>query len=85
MQTAAKAENIDLTIFSASTKGADELLDKQNVSVLLLGPQVRFLHSHFEGKLAKKDIPFDVVKSQDYGMMDGVSVLHQALDFMNNK
>ena len=52
------------------------------VDVLLLGPQVRFMKSQFETKLADKGIPVDVIDMKDYGMMNGEAVLGTALSLM---
>lgn len=45
-------------------------------------PQVRFMKSQFETKLADKGIPVDVIDMKDYGMMNGEAVLGTALSLM---
>ena len=52
------------------------------MDVLLLGPQVRFMKSQFEQKLAPKGIPLEVINMADYGMMNGEKVLAQAESLM---
>ncbi|WP_313468309.1 PTS sugar transporter subunit IIB [Carnobacterium sp.] len=72
MEKAAEARGLDADIFAVSAAEADQNLSSKNVDVLLLGPQVRFMKSQFEKKLADKNM-------QDYGMMNGENVLNQAL------
>ncbi|MGX7393391.1 PTS sugar transporter subunit IIB [Carnobacterium mobile] len=79
MEKAAEARGLDADIFAVSAAEADQNLSSKNVDVLLLGPQVRFMKSQFEKKLADKNIPLEVINMQDYGMMNGENVLNQAL------
>lgn len=79
MQKAAEAQGIDTDIFAVSASEADENLEKKNVDVMLLGPQVRFMKGQFEEKLAPKGIPLEVINMADYGMMNGENVLKEAL------
>ena len=83
MQKAAEGRNLETDIFAVSASDADNNLANKNVDVLLLGPQVRFMKSQFEQKLAPKGIPLDVINMQDYGMMNGEKVLDQALSLIN--
>ena len=70
MEKAAEAQGLESDIFAVP------------VDVLLLGPQVRFMKSQFETKLADKGIPVDVIDMKDYGMMNGEAVLGTALSLM---
>lgn len=78
MQAAAANKGLDVDIFAVSASEADANLESKNVAVLLLGPQVRFMKSQFEEKLAPKGIPLDVINMSDYGMMNGEKVLATA-------
>ncbi|MDO4912616.1 MAG: PTS sugar transporter subunit IIB [Lactobacillus sp.] len=80
MEDAAKADGIEAKIFACPASEADEKIAQENVSVVLLGPQVSYLLSSFKEKLADKNIPVEVINMQAYGMMDGEKVLHQGLD-----
>ena len=82
MEAAAKEENFDAEIFAVSSTEANNTLAEKNIDVLLLGPQVRFMKSQFETKLADKGIPVDVIDMKDYGMMNGEAVLGTALSLM---
>lgn len=79
MQKAAEARGLDAYIFAVAASDADNNLEAKNVDVLLLGPQVRFMKSQFEQKLAPKGIPMDIINMADYGLMNGEKVLDQAL------
>ena len=46
--------------------------------VLLLGPQVGFMKAEVQKKAQAVDVPMDVIKMQDYGMMRGDKVLEAA-------
>lgn len=82
MQKAAEAQGLDAEIFAVSASEADDNVEKKNVDVMLLGPQVRFMKTQFEEKLAPKGIPLEVINMADYGMMNGENVLKQALKLM---
>lgn len=79
MQKAAEAKGIDSDIFAVSASDADNNLANNDVDVLLLGPQVRFMKADFEKRLEPKGIPLDVINMADYGMMNGEKVLDQAI------
>ena len=79
MEKAAAAKGIEADIFAVSASEADANLASKDVNVLLLGPQVRFMKSQFEKKVADKNIPVDIINMQDYGMMNGEKVLDHAL------
>lgn len=79
MQKAAEAKGMDADIFAVSANEADASLSSKDVDVLLLGPQVRFMKSQFEKKVADKGIAVDVINMQDYGMMNGEKVLDSAI------
>lgn len=67
-------------IFAVAEAEAANHLDE--IDVLLLGPQVRFLEGNMKKKLEPKGIPLAVINSVDYGMMKGDKVLEQALELM---
>ena len=82
MQKAAEAKGIDAKIFATAAGDADNALSQNDVDILMLGPQVRFMLSQFQQKLADKNIPVEVIDMRAYGMMDGESVLGQAEKLM---
>ena len=85
MKKAAESRGLDAEIFAVSAAEADEILGNKNIDALLLGPQVRFMKSQFEGKVAPLGIGLDVIAMTDYGMMNGEKVLDQAIKLIDNK
>ena len=82
MQKSAKEKGLNAEIFANSANEADNTLASKDVDVLLLGPQVRFMKSQFEKKVAEKNIPVDVIDMRDYGMINGEKVLQTALNLI---
>ncbi|EFH30179.1 MULTISPECIES: PTS sugar transporter subunit IIB [Lactobacillus] len=82
MQDAAKADGEDVEIFACPAAEADDKLAQENVSAILLGPQVRYMLDSFKQKVSDKNIPVDVIDMQAYGMMDGEKVLKQGLSLI---
>lgn len=85
MQNVAKEKGLDAEIFAVATSEADKKLASQTIDVVLLGPQVRFMAKQFQEKLEPLKIPVEVINMADYGMMNGVKVLEQAVQMMETK
>ena len=83
MQKAAAEKEVDAHIFAVPASAVDEHLAKDEVDVMLLGPQVRYMIGQLEEKVAGKNIPVDIINMQDYGMVNGENVLQVALDLIN--
>ncbi|MCH1626499.1 PTS sugar transporter subunit IIB [Ferdinandcohnia quinoae] len=80
MEEAAKNAGEDVKIFAVSEAEANRHFDE--IDVLLLGPQVRFLKGKIEKAVAGKNIPVDVIDSIAYGTMNGQVVLTKALSLL---
>ncbi|EKS6684518.1 PTS sugar transporter subunit IIB [Listeria monocytogenes] len=80
MEKAAAEKGLEAKIFAVAEAEAANHLDE--IDVLLLGPQVRFLEGNMKKKLEPKGIPLAVINSVDYGMMKGDKVLEQALELI---
>lgn len=80
MQKAAELRNLEVNIFAVSEGEASDHYDK--ISVLLLGPQVRYLKGKLQKKLEPMSIPVEVINSMDYGTLNGAAVLDAALELM---
>lgn len=83
MEKSAKARGLNVEIMAKATTAADKYLSKENVDVLLLGPQVRFLKNKYEKLLNTRNIPVAIIDMKDYGTMNGEKVLNTALELMN--
>ena len=79
MQKAAEAQGVDAEIFATGASDADNQLENKKIDCVLLGPQVRFMEGQFKEKVAPKGIGVEVIDMKAYGMMDGETVLKQAL------
>ena len=80
MEAAAKAKGIECHIEALAEAGiAHKKLNE--VDVLLLGPQVRFLLSKFK-KEAPANLPIEVIDTVAYGTMNGAKVLDRALELI---
>lgn len=82
MQKAAEAKELDRKIFAISASEIDGVLAGEEINVLLLGPQVRFMEKQMKEKLSDKNVPCEVINMTDYGMMNGEKVLAQAEKLM---
>lgn len=71
-----KKDQIDASVYSVGITGIDNL---KNVDVLLLGPQLEYLKDKTAQKL---NIPVGVISDCDFELMQGESVLKQALELL---
>lgn len=78
MEKAAEVQGVEAKIFALSASEADPEIEKGEIDVILLGPQVRFLLKQFEEKTASLKVPVAVIDMQDYGMMNGEKVFATA-------
>lgn len=77
-------QELDAEVFAKPSTEAIEYLETEEVSVLLLGPQVGFMESNFKEAVGDKNIPIAIINPVSYGTMNGQKVLEQALDLINN-
>ncbi|GIN84760.1 PTS sugar transporter subunit IIB [Heyndrickxia sporothermodurans] len=82
MEKAAAQKNEEISIFAVAEAEARNHFEE--IDILLLGPQVRFLKGKLEKKLAEKGIPVQVIDSIDYGTMNGEAVLNKALSLLDS-
>ncbi len=80
MEKAATAKGIEAEIFAVAESEASKHFN--DIEIILLGPQVRYLLSRIEGLVKDKGIPVKVIDSIDYGMMNGEKVLNTALELI---
>jgi len=83
MQAAAAQKGIECSIKATGESEVKECID--DIDVLLLGPQVRFLLSKFKKDLEDKNTPVEVMNTVHYGTMNGEKVLERALELIENK
>lgn len=79
MEKSAQAQGIDCKIWAVGSTEVQEQLEQENVDVLLLGPQVRFLLSQLKSFGERKGIPVESINPMHYGLCNGEEVLKQAI------
>ncbi|MBA5849969.1 PTS sugar transporter subunit IIB [Clostridium sp. cel8] len=79
MQKAAKDKGMEDVCIEAYPEAELEAQLEKGVSVVLLGPQIKFLLEKIKSICEPKGVPVDVINSVDYGMMNGAKVLEHAL------
>ncbi|WP_066496809.1 PTS sugar transporter subunit IIB [Abyssisolibacter fermentans] len=77
MKKAAEKSNIEVDINAIGSAQLSSHTD--NLDVVLLGPQVRFMLNNIREQLEPKGVPVDVINNLDYGTMNGEKVLKFAL------
>ncbi|GGJ94150.1 PTS sugar transporter subunit IIB [Lentibacillus kapialis] len=82
MEKAAEEKGEEVTIFAVSEAEASDHFEE--IDMLLLGPQVRFLKDKLEKKLDAYHVPVQVIASVDYGMVNGEKVLESALEELSD-
>jgi len=85
MQKAAKEKGLDAEIWATGVnRGKETLKDREDIDVLLIGPQVRYSKGELEKVAQEKDRKtlIHVSNMRDYGMVDGEKILDDALQLL---
>jgi cellobiose PTS system EIIB component len=85
MESSAKAHGIDCKIWAIGSSEVNQQIENEEVDVLLLGPQVRFLLSQLKAAGEKKGIPVDSINPIHYGLCNGEEVLKQAIKLIKGE
>jgi len=80
MKKVAADNSLDVEVAAIPSTEAEEYIETNNVDVLLLGPQVRYLEKRFKELGEKANVKVDVINPVHYGTMNGEKILQQALD-----
>lgn len=83
MREYAASINTLVNINALAISEAKEKIKRNEVDVVLLGPQVRFQKKEIED-IAKGVIPVEVIDMKYYGQMDGKAVIERALALIAN-
>jgi PTS system cellobiose-specific IIB component len=78
MRDAAKLRNLECTIEAYGARSFQRLV---GADVLLIAPQVKYLHKTYAKEVK---IPYAFIDMKSYGNMNGEAVLDLALDTLNN-
>lgn len=80
MLASAEERSIDVEIMAVGEAQLKNHLD--NLDVVLIGPQVRYLEKKIKEQLEPKGIKVDVINPMAYGMIQGDKVLDQAMELI---
>lgn len=81
MRDSAKERNIEVEINAVAESQLNNNLE--NLDVVLIGPQVRYLEKTIRKNLEPKGVKVDVIDQMAYGMIQGDKVLDQAMSMKN--
>ncbi|MEG0366162.1 MAG: PTS sugar transporter subunit IIB [Coprobacillus sp.] len=81
MKKSASEKGIQADIWAIGANEVKANADKADV--ILLGPQVKYAQKKIEEEAA--GVPVGNIDMRDYGMMNGASVLQQAIDMIEKK
>ncbi len=82
MVAAAEERSLDVEIIAVGEAQLKNNLE--NLDVVLIGPQVRYLEKKIREQIEPKGIKVDVINPMAYGMLQGDKVLEQAIALNNN-
>ena len=77
IEEAAKEENIEAVVNAYGVSRVGEVVS--SADIILLGPQMRFQLNTFEKEYSSMNVPFMVIDTVDYGMMNGKKVFQDIL------
>ncbi|HOJ02039.1 MAG TPA: PTS sugar transporter subunit IIB [Anaerolineaceae bacterium] len=83
MLEAAAKKNIEVAINAYPEAKLDDYIG--DADIVLLAPQVRFKKDAFEEKYKANNVPFMVVDTADYGMLNGEKVLNAVFEKLENE
>ena len=81
MRQAAKKMGLEIETKAFPDSELDQLIDQWDI--ILLGPQVRYAQKKIESEAP--GVPVAHIDMRDYGMMNGNSVLKQALNIIHGQ
>lgn len=85
MDKAAKEMGKEFEIFAVSEpEGVDRLKKDNDISVVLVGPQIRYVEPKFAEVIGNRPIKLAVINMMDYGMMNGEKVLKTAIKLVES-
>jgi PTS system cellobiose-specific IIB component len=77
MQEAAQKKSMDAKIWAAPASQLHDFINE--VDVILLGPQVRYLLSDIQKQAEPYGVPVDTVNPMHYGTVNGEAVIEHVL------
>jgi PTS system cellobiose-specific IIB component len=84
MQKAAEARGLDAQIAAYSVEVLEDLLQKEKIDCVLIGPQIRHMKPNVE-KAVNGACPVALIDMRNYGTINGEAVLTQAVELIEAK
>lgn len=81
MEKSAAEQGIDANIDAYSVEVLGDVLDKEKVDCILVGPQIRHMLPNIE-KMVDGKTPVAMIDMKDYGMINGEAVLKTAINLI---
>lgn len=78
MQQLADQKGLELKIYARPENAIEEELEQGGLNAVLLGPQVAYMRSKIEERIAGQ-APLDAINPLDFGRCNAENVLNQAL------
>lgn len=78
MQMAAEEQDLSYKIYSAPAMVAEDMIKKQKIDALLIGPQAEYEVNRIKEFLDYNKVPFQLIAKEDYLLLDGRKVLESA-------
>lgn len=75
---------IPLHVYSAPSIIAEQIIDKQKIDGILIGPQAQYEIQRLEGLLNSKKIPYQLISKENYELLNGSGVLDEGIEILNN-
>lgn len=85
MQDVADAHNMPVEVEAHSHGLLNKIVTEKKPDVIMLGPQVKYLYEETVKNFGSYGAPILMIKSEDYGVMDGEKVLKQAIIALKKK
>ncbi|MGF1698064.1 PTS sugar transporter subunit IIB [Vibrio lamellibrachiae] len=80
MQKSAEQRNIEVEVEAYGSEYFNEMI--QQYDVVLLGPQLKYMHAEFKNRAADYNKQVEVINPMDYAVMNGEKVLDYALELI---
>ncbi|WP_270325364.1 PTS sugar transporter subunit IIB [[Eubacterium] hominis] len=82
MNEIAKEKKVDVYVYAKSESMIEDELDQ--VDCILLGPQIAYLESKIKDRVNGK-VPVESISALDFGRMNTLAILKQAIRLLKNK
>lgn len=75
--------NLDLHVYSAPAIIAEQIIDKQKIDGILIGPQAKYEIERLKTLLNYKNIPYRLINGENYSLLNGQGVLEEGINLLH--